>query len=584
MSRLEAEFPPHVLREYALVADGERGAVIGPRGDIAWMCAPSWDSPAVFSSLIGGAGCYAVTPADRFVWGGYYQPGSLIWCSRWVTEVGIVECREALAYPAESSRAVLLRRVVAVDGDARVRVMLEPRAGYGQEALRDLECHEGIWTGRTGDVRLRWQGAPHAQVSPGRTRRHLSTELTVPAGNHHDLVLEIAAGPIGDGPVRAEDAWKATESAWQRAVPPLDSCLDPLESRHSYAVLRGLTSAGGGMVAAATTSLPERAETGRNYDYRYVWIRDQCYAGQAASAAGDPHLVADAAGFVGARLLEHGARMAPAYTVSGADVPDQRELGMPGYPGGFDRVGNWVNQQFQLDAFGESLLLLAAAARDGILDGEGWKAAEVGAAAIAERWQEPDAGIWEIDDRPWTHSRLTAAAGLRALAAVAPAGRAPAEWMALADRIVADTTSTSLHPNGHWTRSPEDPGLDGALLLPPLRGAVPADDPRTVATLEAYHRELVRDGYAYRFRLGRNRLQDGEGSFNLCGFVMAMALAQQGRRTEAMRWWERIKAACGPPVLYSEEYDVAEHQMRGNLPQAFVHAVMLEAAARLSGD
>jgi GH15 family glucan-1,4-alpha-glucosidase len=335
------------------------------------------------------------------------------------------------------------------------------------------------------------------------------------------------------------------------------------------------------MVAAATTSLPERAQTGRNYDYRFVWIRDQCYAGQGAGAAGDSRLVSDAARFVTARRLDHGPGLAPAYTARGGRVPDQHSLGLPGYPGGFDRVGNRVNQQFQLDAFGEALLLLAEAARHEVLDSDSWRAAQVAAGAVRDRWQEADAGIWEIENRPWTHSRLTVAAGLRDLAGVSPPGRGPAEWLSLADRIVADASARALHPQGHWMRAPDDAGLDGALLMPPLRGAVPADDPRTIATLRAYVRELTEGGYAYRFRHGPGPLGDAEGSFLLCGFVMAMALAQQGDRVEALRWWERMKASCGSPTLYSEEYDITEHQMRGNLPQAFVHAVMLEAAARL---
>ncbi|HET9075806.1 MAG TPA: glycoside hydrolase family 15 protein [Acidimicrobiales bacterium] len=584
MNQPDPDFPPHILREYSLVADGERGALIGPRGDIAWMCAPTWDSGSVFSSLIGGAGVYGVTPQSRFVWGGYYEPGTLIWRSRWVTEDGVVECREALAFPGERDRAVLLRRIVAFDRDARVRVELEPRAGYGSHKLTDLSEDGGIWTGRSADLRMRWQGGRGAQVTSRRDRRFLTLELTVPAGTHHDLVLEIAPRVLHEDPVVADDAWQATEAGWAAAVPHLEHCVSAADARQSYAVLRGLTSSGGGMVAAATTSLPERAETGRNYDDRYVWIRDQCYAGQASAAAGDSRLVADAARFVGSMLLEHGSSLAPAYTIGGDPVPDQYELGLPGYPGGFDRVGNWVNQQFQLDAFGESLLLMAAAERCGVLDTEGWKAVETAATGIAERWQEPDAGIWEIDNRPWTHSRLIAAAGLRAAAAVSPPGRSAADWLALADRIVADTASNSVHRDGHWMRSPDDEGLDGALLLLPLRGAVPADDPRSVATLRAYQRDLVEHGYAYRFRQGPGRLGDSEGSFSLCGFVVAMALAQQGERSEALRWFERIKAACGPPMLYSEEYDVAEHQMRGNIPQAFVHAVMLEASARLAGE
>lgn len=582
MSPLGADSIPHVLREYSLIADGERGALIGPRGEIAWMCAPYWDSDSVFTSLIGGPGEYCVTPRGRFVWGGYYEPGSLIWRSRWVTEDGVIECREALAFPGEPGRVVVLRRVMAVDCEAHVTVDLDARAGFGSDPLIDLELEDGIWTGRSGRLRLRWQGGQAARPTPGRVQRRLSMELTIPAGQHHDLVLELSEQQLPDEPPDSDAAWRATEASWQEIVPHLGDTLDRRDSRQSYTVLRGLTSASGGMVAAVTTSLPERAETGRNYDYRFVWIRDQCYAGHAAAAVGDTYLLDAASRFVGARLLEHGSRLAPAYTAAGEPVPDQRRLGLPGYPGGFDRVGNWVNQQFQLDAFGESLLLLAEAARCDVLDAEGWKALEVAAGGVAERWQEPDAGIWEIDNRPWTHSRLMAAAGLRAAARVAPPGSAPGDWLALADRIVADTAAVAVHRDGHWMRAPDDEGLDGSLLFPPLRGAVAADDPRTVATLAAYSRDLTEDGYAYRFRQGPGSLGDAEGSFSLCGFAMAMALDQQGDRSSALRWWERTKASCGPPMLYSEEYDVAERQMRGNLPQAFVHSVMLEASAVLA--
>src|SRR5919109_2537951 len=118
---------PHVLREYALLADGERGALVGPRGDVVWMCFPRWHDGAVFSALIGGRGEYAVTPRGRFVWGGYYEPGTLIWRSRWVTEAGIVECREALAAPGRGQQAVLLRRVMARDAPAQLDVLLNVR-------------------------------------------------------------------------------------------------------------------------------------------------------------------------------------------------------------------------------------------------------------------------------------------------------------------------------------------------------------------------------------------------------------------------------------------------------------------------
>ncbi|MDQ2846308.1 MAG: glycoside hydrolase family 15 protein [Actinomycetota bacterium] len=571
---------PRVLREYALLADGERGAIVGPRGDIVWMCAPRWDSDAIFTSLIGGQGAYTVAPTGRYVWGGYYEEGSMIWRSHWVTEDGIVECREALAFPGDADHLVLLRRIHAVERATSVDIVFEPRAGYGSEPLDDLHRHDGVWTGRSGRLNVRWTGGGDAR--PGRHRQALHTVLQLDAGEHHDLVLELSEHALPDQPVDADAAWRATETAWQAAVPTLNGAVAPSDTRRSYAVLRGLTSAGGGMVAAATTSLPERAEAGRNYDYRYVWIRDQCYAGQAVAAAGHHPLLDDAVNFVGERLLEHGDQLAPAYTTTGTAVPDQRHLDLPGYPGGYDIVGNWVNQQFQLDAYGEALLLFAAAARHDRLDTEHWRAAEAAADAIARRWTEPDAGIWEIDNRPWTHSRLTAAAGLRAIAAAQPAKAA--DWAALADRIVADTAATSVHQDGYWQRSPKDQALDAALLLPGLRGGIPADDPRTIATLDAYLRDLTRDGYAYRFRHDDRPLRDAEGSFLLCGFLVALSLHQQGRDLEARAWFEQTRGACGPAQLFSEEYDAQQHQLRGNLPQAFVHALMIEASARLSSD
>jgi alpha,alpha-trehalase len=576
-----AEFPPHALREYALIADGERGALLGPRGDIVWMCAPRWDSDAVFSSLIGGNGAYAVTPRGRYVWGGYYEEGSMIWRSRWTTDNGTIECREALAYPGDPHCAVLLRRISTPHGAGAVSVAVQACSGWGTGEMRDLHRRGDVWTARTGKLHVRFSGAPATPARGAGRDRHIGFDLELEAGTHHDLVLEISDQPLPEQPPDADLAWEATATAWRQGVPPLENVLDPRDTRRSYAVLRGLTSAGGGMVAAATTSLPEHIDAGRNYDYRYVWIRDQCYAGQAVAAAGAHPLLDDAVAFVAERLREDGKRMAPAYTTAGGRVPDQQHLDLPGYPGGYDIVGNWVNNQFQLDAFGESLLLFAAAAKHDRLDTQHWIAAETAADAIAARWQEPDAGIWEIDNRAWTHSRLTAAAGLRAIAAAHPASEQAVEWLALADSIVAHTSTTSLHPDGRWQRSPDDPALDAALLLPALRGAIPPHDPRTVATLEGYLRELTRDGYAYRFRHDARPLPKAEGSFLLCGFLTALALHQQGRQVEAYRWYERTRAACGPPQLFSEEYDPHQHQMRGNLPQAFVHALMIETASRL---
>lgn len=578
-------FPPHALRDYALLADGERGAIIGPRGDIAWLCAPAWQSASVFSALIGGTGVYGICPADRYVWGGFYEPRSLIWHSRWVTDAGsVIECREALAFPGERHRLTLLRRVVAESGPASVHVLLEPRSEYDQLPLRGLRYEaKGIWTGRLGALRLRWSGAvAEARSAGGSSDTRLELDLRIPAGQARDLVLEISEQPLVDAPPEADETWRATEDCWHEAVPKFGNLIASPDARHAYAVMRGLTSSSDGMVAAATTSLPERAEAGRNYDYRYAWIRDQCYAGSAVAAAGGGRLLDQAVRFVTSRLHSDGPGMRPAYTADGGVVPDQRRLELPGYPGGFDLTGNRVSKQFQLDTFGEALLLFAHAARLDHLDTDASAAAQIAADAIAQRWREPDAGIWEIDNQAWTHSRLICAAGLRAAAVTCAPARLAPRWMGLAETIVADTADHAVHPSGRWQRSPGDSGLDGALLLAGLRGAVPVDDPRTTATLDAYLRDLVEAGYAYRFRHCDRQLGDAEGAFLLCSFILSLALLQQGNQIEAARFFERARAACGPPGLFSEEFDVAQRQMRGNLPQAFVHALLVESAARLS--
>jgi hypothetical protein len=576
-----AEFAPAVLRDYALLADGERGALIGPSGDIAWMCAPVWDADAVFSTLIGGAGCYAVTPLERHTWGGYYEPRTLVWNSRWVTTSGIVECRDALALPADPRTAVILRRVSAPDGPARLRVVLDVRAGFGARAMQHTHGDDhGAWTGRSGNLRFRWSGARQARRARSGP---LTLDMDLAAGETHDFVLELTDTELCTDPPNPTGCWSATEAAWRDAVPEMDDgIVGPRDAEGAVAVLHGLTSTGGGMVASATMSLPERAQQGRNYDYRYAWIRDQCYAGVAAAAHGHFHLLDSAVNFVSARLLVDGDQLKPAYTVAGGPVPDERSLShLSGYPGGADKAGNWVNHQFQLDAFGEALELFGMASRCGRLDSSHWTAVERAVGAIENRWSEPDAGIWELDNERWAHSRLTCASGLRAVAGAAPAAQS-GRWSALADVVLADVSADCLHPEGRWQRSPDDSRIDTALLLPGIRGATPASDPRHLATIAAVEAELRRDDYVYRFRQDDRPLHKAEGAFLLCNFVLALAKQQQGDNLAARTLFERGRSASGPPGLLAEEFDVRQRQLRGNLPQAFVHALLLEGAARLS--
>ncbi|MFI8848786.1 glycoside hydrolase family 15 protein [Streptomyces sp. NPDC053499] len=589
---------PWPLRDYAFIGDGERGALISPRGELVWLCAPRWDSDAVFSQLIGGAGQYTVRPADNWqVSGGFYENGTLVRVSRWVTSGAVFVTRDALALPADPERLVLLRQVTLERGPssgAGVALVLDPRPRFGRAELSGWQLSQEpagpagaasadaapVWTASGGGLRMRWAGAPEARPGPDGA---LHGTFTLREGERRDLVLEITTERAAStGSLEPHGLWEETQRRWRQTVPECGNLLAPRDARKAYAVLHGLTSGAGGMVAAATTSLPEHAGEGRNYDYRYAWLRDQSYAGIAVAAHGPHPLLDSACDFVTARILEDGDALRPAYTVTGDPVPEERTLGLSGYPGGSDRVGNQAGRQFQLDTFGEVLQLYAAAARHGHLeDRDVRRAVEVAITAVERNWERPEAGMWELEERWWTHSRLSVVTGLRALAARLPE-REAARPRALAETVLAQARARCLRPDGVWARAADDPKVDAAVLLPLARGCLPMDDPSTARTVRAVQDELAEDGFVYRFRHDGRPLAAAEGAFLLCGFMMSLVTNHLGDRPSALRWFERNRAAYGPPALYSEEFDVEQRQLRGNLPQAFVHALLLENTVRLA--
>ncbi|MBO0745355.1 MAG: glycoside hydrolase family 15 protein [Candidatus Dormibacteraeota bacterium] len=566
----------HPLRDYALIADGERGALVGPEGELDWLCFPRWHDGALFASLLGGRGRYAVTPLPRHVRGGWYEPGTLIWRRRWITDESAVECREALALPTSPTRAVILRRLFGLRGRTEVQVILDAAFDYGAHPVRWQRRSDGAWEARAGGNHLLWAAPAGTRRSDGG--RILRGTAALEAGTTLDLVLILDRRPVERVPDPVQ-LWRETEEAWRQRVPELRVDVAPRDARQAVAVLTGLTSQEGGMVAAATTSLPESQRHGRSYDYRYAWIRDQCFAGHAAAAAEFHPLLDRAVRYVTERVLADGDGLHPAYLVDGSPLPPERRLDLPGYPSGTAIAGNQVRGQFQLDALGEALLLFGVASERGRLDGRGWRAVESAAAAAEARWQEPESGIWEIEPRRWTHSHLIVAAGLRAVARVHPRREQAGRWLALADTITAEAARGATHPSGRWQRAFDDTGVDASLMVPALRGAVPAHDPRTVSTLRACLENLTEDGYVFRFRAGDEPLGREEGAFLLCGFWLSLALLQQGDEAQSAAWFERTRSTCGPSGLFCEEFDVEQRQPQGNLPQAFVHALLLEAAA-----
>lgn len=545
------------------------------------MCFPGFADPAIFASLLGSGGLYRVLVEERSVSGGYYDEGTLIWHQRWVRASGVVESVEALAYPAVAGRAVLLRRLEATRAPAPITVLLELGPDYGRASSAPWKRSRGAFVTEGPGFFARLSGGPEATVVRGTGGRRLGLRTVLKPGERRDLVLELDVQPLDPFPPAASDLWRATEQTWRGEVPAMSGFVARSDARRSYAVLRGMTSASGGTVAAATTSLPEHRDNGRNYDYRYAWIRDTCYIGHAGAATPDGEaMLDDAVRFVAARLNEDGVRTLPAYRVDGRPIPPPIPLHLPGYPGGRDVAGNRVNEQFQYDLFGEALLLFARAAAVDRLDEDARSAVRVAIATIEQRAHDAESGIWEIEPRLWTHSRLIATAGLRAIAEQSDQQLA-VRALTTAECLLDETTRAALHPSGRWRRAPDDERTDAALLLAGIRRAVRPLDPRSVATRAAVRSELSEDEYVYRFAQGGATLGEAEGAFLVCNFWMALAALDAEDREDAVRWFERARTSCGSPGLFSEEFDVEERQLRGNLPQAFVHALLIETAARL---
>ncbi len=576
---------PHELRDYALLADGQRGILADPDGELAWMCFPTWSDPAVLASLLGSRGSYRIQPNGRYVPGGSYEDGTLIWRQRWVTDSGVIECRQALAYPGRPDRAVILRRVSVLEGDARLSAFVALAGDYGRRPGGSWHrVGQGSeWETSVNGIHARWTGALDAVPVENADGPAVRFDFRLGRGDNHDFVLELQRTPFqAHDTVEADDLWRQTAKSWAESIPQCSEIPAGRDVRQSFATLRGLTDAEGATVAAVTTALPERAEAGRNYDYRYGWIRDICYSGHAGAAVqGGETVLDDAVRWACARILEHGPSTAPAYKGDGSPVPEPLSLGLPGYPGGSDVIGNRVRNQFQLDLFGEVLLLLANAASQDRLDADGWDAAELAIRAIAERAEEKEHGIWEIGPDHWTHSRLICVAGLRAISEYAPLSRHVTNALSLADHLLSVADRTSLHPSGRWQRSPNDGRVDACLLLSEIRGAIAPDDPRSVATRLAVIDELCEDDYIYRYAEPGEPLGQNEGAFLICNFWMSLAYLGCGETTKGAQYFERTRASCSSSGLFSEEYDVAQRQLRGNLPQSFVHALLIETAAAL---
>jgi GH15 family glucan-1,4-alpha-glucosidase len=582
-----------LIEDYGLLGDLESAALVGRDGSVDWLCLPRFDSPACFAALLGDetAGRWLLAPAS----GGpctrrAYRGDTLILDSEWDTPDGAVRVTDCM--PRRGEAADIVRVVTGLSGRVRMRMQLRMRFDYGR-VLPWVRHDSGQLAAVAGPDSM-WLRTPAPLSDPDHTT---TAEFEVESGQAVPFVLTYASSfAPPPQPVNAERAIADTERFWTDWI---GGCRyrgrDADAVRRSLITLKALTYAPtGGIVAAATTSLPERLGGSRNWDYRFCWLRDATLTLRALLGTGFDAEAREWREWLVRAVAGDPADLQIMYGLDGwRRIPEYELPWLPGYEGaGPVRVGNSAAGQFQLDVWGEVLDGLHVARQAGLPPAdEVWEIQRALLDYLEGHWQDPDDSLWEMRGRrrPFVHSRVMAWAGVdRGVRAVEQFGLpGPADrWRALCDRIADDVLENGFDAGrGTFTQFYGSRGLDAALLLIPRTGFLPWTDPRVIGTVDAVRRELREDGFVLRYRPDADvdGLPGREGTFLACSFWLADALHGTGRTQEAEDLYRRLLAVRNDLGLLAEEYDTTTRRQLGNVPQAFSHVALVNTARRLSG-
>jgi GH15 family glucan-1,4-alpha-glucosidase len=581
------------IEDYALLGDLQTAALVSTAGSIDWLCLPRFDSPACFAALLDtpDAGHWSLAPAS----GGtcnrrHYVDDSIVLETEWVSGDGTVRVIDFM--PPRERAPDVVRIVEGVRGTVAMRSDLRLRFEYGR-VMPWVRHHADHVEAVAGPNRVRLR-------TPAPTRGHeMSTvsEFTVRAGDRVPFVL--TWNPSHEPPPGVVDAERASRDTltywadWSKQGNPVRGAYRDAIKR-SLTTLKALTyQPTGGIVAAATTSLPEQIGGGRNWDYRYCWLRDSTYTLQALIAAG---YLAEAKAW--REWLLRAVAGEPAdlkimYSLDGTRYIPEAELPwLAGYENSRPvRTGNAASDQLQLDVWGETLDGLALARNAGIASRDAaWDLQVALMNHLEGAWDQPDNGLWEIRGarRHFTHSKVLAWVGANRMATAVrshPELHGPADrWEVLADTIHADVLAHGFDDERNtFTQSYGAPGLDAALLMIPRVGFLPPKDPRVLGTIRAIQDELTEGGLVKRYRTSESDdgLSGGEGLFLACSFWLVDALHLAGRTTEATTLFERLLGLRNDVGLLSEEWDPHAGRQLGNTPQAFSHFPLVTSALQL---
>jgi GH15 family glucan-1,4-alpha-glucosidase len=574
---------PSRIEDYALLGDCLTAALVAKNGSIDWLCFPRFDSPACFAALLGNEqhGHWQISPAGKILSvERRYRQGTLILETDYVTADGRVTIIDCM--PPRTAEPDVVRMVVGREGNVAMRMELVIRYDYGSIVPWVRHTERGI----------RAIAGPEAMVldTPLSLRgENMQTvaDFSVAAGDQVPFVLmwypshQTCPGPLDAAATiqRTEEWWRDWSASftfqgnWHEEV------------LRSAITLKALTYAPtGGIVAAATTSLPESIGGVRNWDYRYCWLRDATFTLYSLLETGFHQEAHHWRDWLLRAIAGNPSQLNIMYGLAGERRLTELTLDwLPGYESSRPvRTGNDAHQQLQLDVFGEVIDALYVAHKFGVeLDDDSWRVLRTLTNHLCNIWQQPDEGIWEVrgERRHFTHSKVMA-------------------WVAL-DRMVR--AAEKLHfdaPITHWRASRTalrqeilEKGydarrntFDAALLMIPMVGFLDAKDPRMLGTVQAIRRELAQDGFIARYPTHPDidGLPAGEGAFLPCTFWLVDNLALQGRYDEAREQFERLLSLCNDVGLLSEEYDPRAKRLLGNFPQAFSHVGLINSALNLA--
>jgi GH15 family glucan-1,4-alpha-glucosidase len=598
------------IADYAFLSNCHTGALIAPDGGIDWLCAPSFDSPSAFGSLLDrGAGTLRLGPFGvSHPTARVYVPGTNVLETTWRTPAGWIVVRDALTMgprehedeitphtrpPAdEDADHVLVRTVECLDGRVEVELVCEPVFDYGRTpaewTLVDGGRNAADAAGAGQTLRLRSDLALGVEGSRVRARHVLEQ------GDRVFCSLSWAeelAGPadVDEAAARVDATIRFWRGWMDRARIPDHGFREPVQ--RSMLVIKGLTyMPTGATVAALTTSLPETPGGERNWDYRYTWMRDTTFTLQALHYLNLNWEADEFMQFVADVEATEDGSLQIMYGIDGRrDLTESTRDELSGYAGARPvRIGNGAFDQRQNDVFGAVLdSILLHSRHSARLPRRLWPIVEAQTECAIRVWQNPDQGIWEARGKPqhYVSSKLMCWVALDRASKLAEIRGDPQteRWGETAEEIKADILEHGVDHRGVLRQHYETDALDASTLLAAIFGFLPGDDERLRATVMAIADELTEDGFVLRYRTDEtdDGLSGKEGTFVICSFWLVSALAVVGELQRARDLMERLLRIASPLGLYAEEFDAATGRHLGNFPQAFSHLALIEAAARI---